>query len=90
MRFICDACRTNDHDNCPGGTWCDCQHKPRLVDTEVAALALGVAQATVRSLRHRGQLTRYGTRARARYDLAEVEALATRKGDECDAPAVAS
>ncbi len=25
--MICKACRRQDHEACPGGTWCDCQHK---------------------------------------------------------------
>jgi hypothetical protein len=26
--MICDACRKRHHEDCPGGTWCDCQHQP--------------------------------------------------------------
>lgn len=26
--MICQACKDRSHDNCRGGTWCDCQHKP--------------------------------------------------------------
>lgn len=26
--MICDPCRQRHHDDCPGGTWCDCQHRP--------------------------------------------------------------
>jgi hypothetical protein len=25
--MICDACRHGRHPQCPGGTWCDCQHR---------------------------------------------------------------
>lgn len=25
--MICTACRNKKHDKCPGGTWCDCQHR---------------------------------------------------------------
>ena len=25
---ICDACRESEHERCPGGSWCDCQHRP--------------------------------------------------------------
>ena len=25
--MICPDCRKSNHDSCPGGTWCDCQHK---------------------------------------------------------------
>jgi len=26
--MICAPCRTRHHEDCPGGTWCDCQHQP--------------------------------------------------------------
>jgi hypothetical protein len=26
--MICRRCRRGEHESCPGGTWCDCQHKP--------------------------------------------------------------
>jgi len=26
--MICVACRKQHHEECPGGTWCDCQHLP--------------------------------------------------------------
>jgi hypothetical protein len=26
--MICDQCRERHHEDCPGGTWCDCQHEP--------------------------------------------------------------
>jgi len=26
--MICVPCRKHHHDDCPGGTWCDCQHQP--------------------------------------------------------------
>ncbi|MEV5708421.1 hypothetical protein [Actinoallomurus sp. NPDC052274] len=26
--MICEACRERRHDECRGGTWCDCQHLP--------------------------------------------------------------
>lgn len=44
----------------------------RLVSTDVAALALGVTQAAIRQMAHRGKLTRHGTRQRALYDLDEL------------------
>jgi hypothetical protein len=25
--MICLACRDSRHEDCPGGSWCDCQHK---------------------------------------------------------------
>ena len=27
LSMICLFCRNSKHDSCPGGTWCDCQHK---------------------------------------------------------------
>ncbi|GLY81416.1 hypothetical protein [Actinoallomurus iriomotensis] len=26
--MICEACRERRHEECRGGTWCDCQHQP--------------------------------------------------------------
>jgi len=26
--MICVPCRKRHHDQCPGRTWCDCQHLP--------------------------------------------------------------
>ena len=26
--MICVACRRRQHQDCPDGTWCDCQHQP--------------------------------------------------------------
>ena len=26
--MICVECRQRHHEDCPGGTWCDCQHQP--------------------------------------------------------------
>jgi hypothetical protein len=23
---VCKKCRVKEHGECPGGTWCDCQH----------------------------------------------------------------
>jgi len=45
------------------------------VPTELAALAAGVAEATIRKWASRGRLTRYGTPGRAEYDLAELYVL---------------
>jgi len=25
--MICSSCRQQHHEECPGGTWCDCQHR---------------------------------------------------------------
>lgn len=48
------------------------------VPTELAALAAGVAEATIRKWASRGKLTRYGSRRRAEYDLAEIYELLTK------------
>ncbi|MGI5272876.1 hypothetical protein ACQEUU_27270 [Nonomuraea sp. CA-218870] len=26
--MICDSCKDRRHDECRGGSWCDCQHQP--------------------------------------------------------------
>lgn len=44
----------------------------RLVPTQLAALAAGVPEATVRKWASRGRLTRYGRPGRALYDLDEI------------------
>lgn len=44
----------------------------RLVPTQLAALAAGVSEATIRKWASRGKLTRYGSRGRAEYDLDEL------------------
>ncbi|MES9535746.1 MULTISPECIES: hypothetical protein [unclassified Actinomadura] len=49
------------------------------VPTELAALAAGVAAATIRKWASRGQLTRYGSPRRAEYDLDELYELVVRK-----------
>lgn len=48
----------------------------RLVPTQLAALAAGVSEATIRKWASRGKLTRYGSRGRAEYDLDELLQLA--------------
>lgn len=25
--MICPSCKAGQHADCPGGTWCDCQHR---------------------------------------------------------------
>ncbi|MFI0741822.1 hypothetical protein ACH4PU_27700 [Streptomyces sp. NPDC021100] len=46
--------------------------EPRLVTTELAALAAGVSPATIRKWSSRGKITRYGSARRALYDLTEI------------------
>ncbi|MBC6456935.1 transcriptional regulator [Actinomadura sp. HBU206391] len=54
---------------------CPPQREKRLVPTQLAALASGVCEATIRKWASRGKLTRYGSRARAQYDLNELAGL---------------
>jgi hypothetical protein len=44
----------------------------RIVPTQLAAMAAGVTEATIRKWASRGKLTRYGKPGRAQYDLDEV------------------
>lgn len=50
-----------------------------LVPTAVAAHALGVTPDAIRLLRHRGKLTRHGTKQRALVDIDELAALAAER-----------
>lgn len=52
------------------GTW-----RRRTVPTQLAAIAAGVPEATIRKWASRGKLTRYGQPRRAEYDLDELLAL---------------
>ncbi|MFC7381411.1 hypothetical protein [Sphaerisporangium rhizosphaerae] len=27
-QVICEECKDHRHDDCRGGSWCDCQHRP--------------------------------------------------------------
>ena len=49
--------------------------KARLVPTELAALAAGATEATIRKWASRGKITRYGTPGRALYDLDEITGI---------------
>ncbi len=51
----------------------------RVVPTELAALAAGVTQATIRKWSSRGKLTRHGNPGRAKYDLDEILSLLAEK-----------
>ncbi|WP_081952143.1 MerR family transcriptional regulator [Kitasatospora phosalacinea] len=48
----------------------------RTVPTNLAAMASGVAESTIRKWASRGKLTRYGRPGRAEYDLDELLELA--------------
>ena len=50
--------------------------RPRTIPTDLAALATGVTEATVRKWLSRGKLTRYGRPGKAEYDLDELSVLA--------------
>jgi hypothetical protein len=50
-----------------------------LVPTAVAAHALGVTPDAIRLLRHRGKISRHGTKQRALVDLEELAALDYRR-----------
>lgn len=52
------------------------RRRARTVPTELAALAMGVSEATIRKWASRGKITRYGTPQRAEYDLDELFELA--------------
>ncbi|RKN11553.1 helix-turn-helix domain-containing protein [Streptomyces radicis] len=52
----------------------------RTLPTELAALAVGVSEATIRKWASRGKITRYGSARRARYDLDELVAIAVSRG----------
>jgi hypothetical protein len=56
-------------------------HGRRLVPTQLAALAAGVTEATIRKWASRGKLTRYGRAGRALYDLDEILPLVMKSGD---------
>jgi hypothetical protein len=51
----------------------------RTVPTELAAMAAGVPEATVRKWASRGKLTRFGSPGRAEYDLDELQAIVQRR-----------
>lgn len=49
--------------------------RQRKVPTQLAALAAGVTEATIRQWVRRGKLTRYGRPGRAEFDLDEIRTL---------------
>ncbi|MBR7831780.1 hypothetical protein KDL01_00825 [Actinospica durhamensis] len=52
---------------------------PRTVTTELAALATGVTEATIRKWASRGALTRYGSARKAEYDIDELREILARR-----------
>jgi hypothetical protein len=57
------------------------RQRTRTVPTQLAAMAVGVSEATIRQWARRGKITRHGRPGRAEYDLDELLALAVTK--EC-------
>jgi hypothetical protein len=53
--------------------------RPRVVPTQLAALAAGVSEATIRKWASRGRITRYGRPGRAEYDVGELIEIAVRR-----------
>ncbi|MFF1381915.1 hypothetical protein [Streptomyces sp. NPDC058308] len=51
----------------------------RLVPTNVAALATGVSEATIRKWVSRGKITRYGSPGRSQFDIEELTEIALRR-----------
>ncbi|MFE4263121.1 hypothetical protein [Streptomyces sp. NPDC056883] len=51
----------------------------RLVPTNVAALAVGVTEATIRKWVSRGKITRYGAPGRSEFDIEELTTIAQRR-----------
>lgn len=54
----------------------------RTVPTELAALAVGVPESTIRKWASRGKITRYGRPGRAEYDLEELLAIAAQRAEQ--------
>lgn len=47
MTFICDKCKAGAHEQCPGGTWCDCDHRlPKSTRAHVASHPTALARTT--------------------------------------------
>lgn len=58
------------------------RNRRRVVPTQLAAMAAGVSEATVRKWASRGKLTRLGRPGRAEYDLDEILALLAEKDEK--------
>lgn len=56
----------------------------RLVPTQLAAMAAGVSESTIRKWASRGKLTRYGGPGRAQYDLDEILLIVAGKDQSND------
>jgi len=64
--------RRTGEQSAPGGARPRGTKGRRIVPTQLAALAAGVSEATIRKWASRGKLTRYGRPGKAQYDLDEV------------------
>ncbi|MFI1831433.1 hypothetical protein ACH41E_34055 [Streptomyces sp. NPDC020412] len=59
----------------------------RLVPTNVAALAMGVKEATIRKWVSRGKITRYGTPGcRSEFDIEELTQIALQRQNSPESP----
>ncbi|MFD4482547.1 MULTISPECIES: hypothetical protein [unclassified Streptomyces] len=56
-------------------------HRPRVrtIPTQLAAMAAGVPEATIRKWASRGKLTRYGRPGRAEYSVQELIELVAKR-----------
>lgn len=63
------------------GSW-----RRRTVPTQLAAMAVGVPEATIRKWASRGKLTRYGRPGRAEYDLDELLSLVPSQAGDRQVP----
>jgi hypothetical protein len=54
---------------------------PCMIPTQLAALAAGVSEATIRKWASRGKITRYGRPGRAEYDVGELIEIAAARHD---------
>jgi hypothetical protein len=62
------------------------RNRSRLVPTQLAALAAGVSEATIRKWASRGKITRYGSPGRAQYDLDELLERVAGKAESAATP----
>lgn len=49
--MICKPCRKQDHSDCPGGNWCDCQHvtKGTNINPEFKSQKLSVSEVAIKN-----------------------------------------
>jgi hypothetical protein len=61
--MICHPCRAGEHGQCPGDTWCDCQHR---VDPVAVRNRQVVAKATASAKHRKGKPREQGSTSNAR------------------------